>query len=125
MKLNSHELLSLLHVGWYYPTEALTFSSLTPKGQESELSGFFLYCGEIMSWLPPLIFTFINESESIALAWGGIQLNFFLGMCLLFYFTLPAWEECMEITGGENKMIASTTKEEEDEGVEEFNVNQH
>ncbi len=45
-------------------------------------------------------------------------------MCLLFYFTLPPWHECIEIAEGENRMVVSTAKEEENEGLEECNANE-
>lgn len=49
-------------LGWFYPTENLFFSVCVPRGQEAELSGFFVYCSQILAWLPPLLFTVCLES---------------------------------------------------------------
>ncbi len=91
-------------LGWFYPTELQLYASLMPSGQEAELAGFYLYCTQVLGWLPPLIFTIMNEA-GIDLYWGGVHLNiyFFISFCL--YSFLPKWEECLEITAGENKMI--------------------
>lgn len=105
-------------LGWFYPTELQLYASLMPKGQEAELAGFYLYCTQVMGWLPPLIFTIMNESPGVELYWGGVHLNiyFFISFCL--YSFLPKWEECVEITSGPNKMIEGrnmNTEEEEDD----------
>ena len=92
-------------LGWFYPTELQCYSSLMPKSQEAELAGFFLYCTQILVWIPPLVFTIFNETPSIDLSWGGVQLNIWLLLSLIFYAMLPSWEECREITMAENKMV--------------------
>ena len=56
-------------LGWFYPTENLLFAMILPKGQEAELSGFFVYCSQILGWLPPLIFAAVieaNVSQTVA-----------------------------------------------------------
>ena len=101
-------------LGWFYPTQSLLFSSLMPKGQESELAGFYLYCGQILSWLPPLVFTIFNESPKIDLSWAGVQLNIYLFIALLLYQFMPSWSECVEIVDMENKIIKYNTEDKED-----------
>ena len=91
-------------LGWYYPTELNVYSTLMPKGQESELSGFYLYCTQVLVWLPPLVFTIMNESD-IPLNWGGVQLNFYIFLSLIFYQMMPSsWIDCVEISSTENKI---------------------
>ena len=92
-----------LLIGWFYSARLLIFSMIMPEGQESELSGFFIYCTQILGWLPPLVFTIMNET-GINLSWGGIHLNIylFLGLCLLQL--MPTWKKCMDDTSGPNKM---------------------
>jgi len=82
-------------LGWFYPTESLIFSMLMPEGQESELAGFYLYCSQIFSWLPPLVFTMMNEA-GISLSWGGVQLNIYFLMAGVFYCLMKPWESCLE-----------------------------
>ena len=77
---------------------------IVPAGQESELSGFFLYCTQILSWLPNLIFTVMNEA-SINLSWGGIHLNIYLLIALIINQWMLPWDECISIARQENKII--------------------
>lgn len=92
-------------LGWFYPTELNIFSSLMPKGQEAELAGFYLYCTQILGWLPPLVFTLFNESPSIDISWGGVQLNIYILIAAVFYQLMPSWDKCLEITDAENKIL--------------------
>lgn len=82
-------------LGWFYPTDALIFSMIMPKGQESELAGFYLYCGNILAWLPNLIFTIMNEAD-ISLSWAGIHLNIYFAIAALLYLLMAPWDECVE-----------------------------
>mmetsp|Transcript_20021 Transcript_20021/g.30308 ORF Transcript_20021/g.30308 Transcript_20021/m.30308 type:complete len:492 (-) Transcript_20021:324-1799(-) len=91
-------------LGWFYPTEKLIYSMIVPAGQESELSGFFLYCTQILSWLPNLIFTMMNEA-GINLSWGGIHLNIYLLIALIINQRMLPWDECISIARQENKII--------------------
>mmetsp|Transcript_15105 Transcript_15105/g.19149 ORF Transcript_15105/g.19149 Transcript_15105/m.19149 type:complete len:500 (-) Transcript_15105:118-1617(-) len=100
-----------LMLGWFYPTELQLYASLMPKGQEAELAGFYLYCTQVLGWLPPLIFTIMNEND-VELYWGGVHLNIYFFIALVFYSFLPPWEECISITEGENQMV-KTRKERE------------
>jgi|AntRauTorckE5430_2_1112549.scaffolds.fasta_scaffold03656_4 MFS-type transporter involved in bile tolerance (Atg22 family) len=90
-------------LGWFYPTEALIFSMIVPQGQESELAGFFLYCSQILGWLPPLVFTLMNE-KGIALKYGGAHLNIYLFVALMCYHFMLPWDQCLEAVQW-NKMM--------------------
>jgi len=79
-------------LGWFYPTENLFFSVCVPSGQEAELSGFHVYCTQILSWLPPLLFTVCIES--------GVQQKYALIMVDCFFLVAigilcfaDSWEE--------------------------------
>lgn len=91
-------------LGAFYPTEMNIYASLMPSGQEAELSGFYLYCAQVLTWLPPLVFTIMNET-GIPLKWGGLHLNIYLTAAFLCYQMMPTWNECEAITQGENKII--------------------
>uniref|UniRef100_A0A7R9ZM90 Major facilitator superfamily (MFS) profile domain-containing protein n=1 Tax=Craspedostauros australis TaxID=1486917 RepID=A0A7R9ZM90_9STRA len=73
-----------LCLGWFYCTENLYFSMCLPKGQEAELSGFFVYATQILGWLPPLLFTVLVES-GIDQTWGVVitSFGFLAAICLL------------------------------------------
>ena len=47
--------------GWLYPTQRTSYTLIIPAGQESELMGIYIFAGQILGWMPPLIFTALNE----------------------------------------------------------------
>ncbi len=89
--------------GWYYPIEKMIFSMIIPSGQESELTGFFLNCTRILSWLPPLVFTVINEA-GIHLSWAGLHMNIYLLIGFLLFMFMPDWQTCIQIAQQVNMM---------------------
>ena len=98
-------------LGWLYPTESLIFSMILPPGQDAELAGFYLYCSQILSWLPPFIFTLMNE-HGVPLKWGGIHLNLYLGCALICYHLMLPWNDCIAHVdwtemGGNDRIISS------------------
>lgn len=90
-------------VGWIGPCEKLIFARITPPSQEAELTGFYLYCQQILTFLPPIFFTVFNES-SLPLSFGGYSINIFLGIGLVILHTMAPWSECLE-DAASNKMI--------------------
>lgn len=81
-------------LGWFYPTEMLILSTIQPRGQEAEITGIFLYCAQILAWLPPLAFTIMNES-GIHLKWGGMLINVYYAIGLVLYQLMAPWDECL------------------------------
>lgn len=59
--------------GWYYPSSNGFYIVLVPRERVAELWGFNMFAAAILSWVPPLIFTSLNEST------GNLRLGF-LGM---------------------------------------------
>jgi hypothetical protein len=104
-----------------------------PKGQDSELSGFFVYCTQILGWLPPLIFSGlvqIGASQSI----GVVAVAGFGVTAVIIISMLPSWPEVLAdvakydhiIIGDENvEAIPEVTKEAENvEAIPEKAVEQ-
>lgn len=100
-------------IGWFYPIEVNIYALLMPKGQESELAGFYLYCTQILVWLPPLVFTIMNEND-IHLKYGGLHLNIYLFLALICYQMMPSWQECVDISNEENKITSTNANNVED-----------
>ena len=48
--------------GHYYPSTNGYFVSLVPKERATELWGWNIFAGVVLSWVPPLIFTSVNET---------------------------------------------------------------
>ena len=92
-------------LGWFYPTQNLIFAMLLPTGQEAELSGFYVYCTQILGWLPPLIFTIMVESN-IDQKYGILVVQAFFGVAIVF-LSLINWEVALEqIHGGQGNAQA-------------------
>lgn len=58
-------LLSILWgivVGWKEPADKTILCNLVPRGIEAEMSGLYVFSGQISMWIPPLLFTMMNEN---------------------------------------------------------------
>lgn len=97
-------------LGWFYPTETAIFSMVQPKGQESELTGIFMYSAQILSWMPTLIFTIMNESD-IHMKWGGMFINVYFLIALVLFQLMAPWDKCLDISKKANKMLPEENEE--------------
>lgn len=72
-------------LGWLHPMDSTIFITIIPKGQESELMGIYIFCGQVLSWLPPLLFTALNEAGvEMSIGLASLDVFFFLGLCCLW-----------------------------------------
>ena len=73
-----------LCIGWVYPTEKALYCSIIPRGQEAELMGVYIFACQILSWLPPFVFTALNEC-GFSMRAGLFSLNgyFFVSLLVL------------------------------------------
>jgi len=85
-------------LGWFYPTEDVFFSMSLPKGQEAELAGFFVYCSQILGWLPPLVFSIMVEAEA-SQTYGVIAVTSFLLIAAGIVSCAAPWPEILEECG--------------------------
>ena len=87
--------VTCIGMGWYYQTQYLYMSFVTPHDQEAEMAGFFNYCRLILVWLPPLMFSLLveaNISQSIGVIVTGAF--FLIGVC--FVSVVTNWEEIVK-----------------------------
>ena len=74
-----------LGLGWLHPTNTTMFISLTPEHSQTEYMGIYNFAQTIIGWLPPLVFTVMNE-HGIPMNFGLSSLNIFFSkafFCLL------------------------------------------
>jgi len=83
-----------LIIGLYYPLLHLVFSIIVPKGQEAELSGFFIYCTVVLSWVFPLGATLLNEYSD--LKWSGALFSGCMFIGLIFLSFMLPWNQCVD-----------------------------
>jgi Na+/melibiose symporter-like transporter len=65
-----------------------------PKGQEAELAGFYVYCTQILAWLPPLIFSLLVEAN-VPQKYGVIATSFGFVVGIMFLSCTASWEEIL------------------------------
>jgi len=67
-------------------------------GRFQELSGFFVYCTQILVWLPALLFTALVEAD-VSKTYGVVAItSFFLVAIGILCFAAP-WDEILEESG--------------------------
>jgi Vacuole effluxer Atg22 like len=82
-------------VGWKWTCDRLTASSVIPEGQDTELMGVFLFSGQCLSWLPPLVYTAINEA-GVTQRIGVASLNVWLLLSLFGYCCMGKYTTARE-----------------------------
>ena len=100
-----------LAIGWAYPTEKALYVTIIPRGQEAELMGCYICACQMLSWLPPLVFSIMNES--------GLSMRLGL-LSLTFYFTVSFG--LLFLVGGYDEAVAHA--KDVDEGRGEFATTQ-
>lgn len=71
-------------IGWIYPSEKTLYVTIIPRGQEAELMGVYICACQILSWLPPLVFSVMTEAGiSMQVALFTLTIYFIAGFMLL------------------------------------------
>lgn len=81
--------------GWKVTTTAMLVAAIVPEGQNAELMGFYLFADISLSWLPPIIFTALNEaglSERVGLA----SICIFFLLSLIGYWKMGSYDDCVK-----------------------------
>lgn len=72
-------------LGWLQPQHTTAYVPIIPQGQEAELMGLYLLSGQILSWLPPAVFTVMNELHApMSYGLGSLSAYFMAGLFFLF-----------------------------------------
>ena len=90
-------------LGWFYPTERLFFSMIVPHGLEAELSGFYVYCTQIIGWLPPLVFSILVEAN-VDQGYGVIAISGFALIAVALLSMAASWSEILADTEEEKSI---------------------
>ena len=58
--------------------------TIIPKNKDAELMGAYLFFGQILAWLPPLVFTALNEANvSIRISMLSLLIFWFISVVCL------------------------------------------
>jgi len=83
-------------LGWLHPTNAALYCTIIPRGgQESELMGLYLFSGLVFSWLPPFLFTFLNEIGA-SMRIGLASLNLFFAGGFIFLKMIGNYQDAVD-----------------------------
>lgn len=80
--------------GWKYTGDRVLAAGIVPAGQDAELMGFYMFCGQVFAWVPSLVYTLLNEagvSQRIGLSTLCVV---FLG-ALLSYIKMGDYSEAV------------------------------
>jgi MFS-type transporter involved in bile tolerance (Atg22 family) len=103
--------------GWKWTTDRLLSSTLIPQGQHAELMGYFLFAGESLTWLPPLVYTWLNEA-GVPQRYGLMSLNAFFFIAGVAYLMIGNYEAAVkerEGSPGDSSTTADTDGKEDPE----------
>ena len=71
-------------MGWLHPMHTVLFIGLTPGDARTEFMGIYIFCQQVLSWLPPLVFTILNEfGASMSIGLASLDIFFFIGLVCL------------------------------------------
>jgi len=95
-------------LGWLHPTHTTILCTIMPTdGGQTEHMGLYIFSSQILSWLPPLIFTALNESGiSMSVGLASLNLFFAVAMGLLFMIgPLALANEKSRLVGGDTDKL--------------------
>jgi len=81
--------------GCFYSTQRVLFCKLIPNRKQFEFMGFFAFFGNLFSWLPPILFTILNE-KGVSMRIGFALLPAFSVVSLFFTFFMGSYSDALE-----------------------------
>eukprot|EP00980_Cylindrotheca_fusiformis_P004469 scaffold953_cov141-Cylindrotheca_fusiformis.AAC.13 len=84
--------------GWKWTNDRLLAATVIPEGQDAELMGFFLFSGQCLSWIPPLVYTAINEA-GVSQRVGIASLNVYLLLSVFCFLCMGGYQRAREEVG--------------------------
>ena len=72
-------------LGWLQPQNTSSYVPVIPRNQEAEMMGLYLLACQIFSWLPPTVFTVMNELQwSMYYGLGSLSIYFLISFVCLY-----------------------------------------
>ena len=82
--------------GWKWTADRLLCSTIIPEGQDAELMGIYLFAGQIITWVPPLVFTGLNEA-GVSQRIGIVSLDFFFIVAGIAYLKMGSYKNAVQV----------------------------
>lgn len=87
-----------LGTGWKWTADKSLVSSTVPDGQDTELMGLYLFSGQVITWLPPLVFTALNEA-GVSQRVGIGTLSVYFGVGIVALLGMGSYRDAVERAG--------------------------
>ena len=88
--------------GWVSVMHDAIIMSIVPRNQESEMMGLYIFCLNVFAWMPPLLFTILNElGAHITIGFASINLFFTCGICCVLM--MGKFEDVLESVNPSNQ----------------------
>jgi hypothetical protein len=85
-------------LGWLQPQHTTAYVPIIPRNQEAEMIGLYLFAGQILSWLPPTVFTIMNESH-VPMSYGLGSLSMYFVVSLLCLYGVGDYNQVVRTAG--------------------------
>jgi UMF1 family MFS transporter len=85
---------------WKWTSDRMLVSVIIPSGQNTELMGLYLFSTMVITWVPPLVFTALNEagvSQRVGLAF----LDVFFVLSIICYLFMGPYRAAVEAAQGQ------------------------
>lgn len=82
--------------GWMFPSQRTLTVAIIPKGKETEMMGLISFFGQILGFLPALLFTLMNE-RGINMRWSLSIVSYFLTASCLITFLCGSYDDAVEL----------------------------
>eukprot|EP00550_Attheya_septentrionalis_P002669 CAMPEP_0198290240 /NCGR_PEP_ID=MMETSP1449-20131203/8187_1 /TAXON_ID=420275 /ORGANISM="Attheya septentrionalis, Strain CCMP2084" /LENGTH=548 /DNA_ID=CAMNT_0043988723 /DNA_START=9 /DNA_END=1655 /DNA_ORIENTATION=- len=109
-----------LATGWKYPAERVIYCSIIPPGQDAQLMGTYLFAGQILTWLPPLIFTSLNEA-GVSMRISVASLDVFFVCAFSILFLIDDYQSVVDLAKQTGRIPVGTPHRVEQNGDSTFN----
>lgn len=106
-----------LGTGMKWTADRLLSSTIIPDGQDAELMGMYLFAGQVLTWVPPLIFTGMNEA-GISQNIGIMMLDVFFFVSGLAYVMMGSYRKAVHVAA-RNKPVGIEEQATNDAGTNE------
>jgi len=107
--------------GWKWTCDRLVASCIIPEGQDAELMGFFLFSGQSLSWIPPLVFTAINEA-GVSQRVGVATLDIFFVLAMICYLLMGGYAKARAEVGRDNTIFDRTKRDNDEQEGEACSI---
>ena len=97
--------------GWKWAVDRLLYATILPQNQNAEFSGAYTFFRQCLTWLPPLVFTLMNEHDvSLRIGMGSINVFFVLALTFLYFGVgIQSYNDFVADTTANNTEVTNRT----------------